>query len=29
MQKMIASEEGQIVFVMPSGNIGCTYTPKG
>jgi hypothetical protein len=22
-------ENGQIVFVTPSGNIGCTYIPKG
>lgn len=24
-----AAQNGQISFVMPSQNIGCTYTPKG
>jgi len=23
------NDQGQIEFVMPSGNIGCVYTPKG
>ena len=29
VQQMQANEEGQFEFVMPSGNIGCIYTPKG
>ena len=28
-QHFFANEEGQVAFVMPSGNIGCTYTPEG
>jgi hypothetical protein len=29
VQQMYANDEGQIEFVMPSGNIGCIYTPAG
>jgi hypothetical protein len=29
MQQMKASQDGLVTFVMPSGNIGCTYVPKG
>ena len=28
-QVFTAQEDGQISFVMPSGNIGCIYTPRG
>lgn len=28
-QQMFANDEGQVEFVMPSGNIGCIYTPQG
>jgi hypothetical protein len=28
-QTFVAGDNGQISFVMPSGNIGCIYTPKG
>ena len=28
-QQFQASDEGQVEFVMPSGNIGCIYTPAG
>lgn len=28
-QIFTAQENGQISFVMPSGNIGCIYTPRG
>ncbi len=28
-QQMEASDDGQIEFSMPSGNIGCIYTPEG
>lgn len=28
-QELDENEDGQIVFVMPSGNVGCTYTPEG
>ena len=28
-QVFTAQDNGQITFVMPSGNIGCIYTPKG
>lgn len=28
-QKFIAQPNGQISFVMPSGNVGCIYTPEG
>ena len=28
-QVFAAQANGQITFVMPSGNIGCIYTPKG
>ncbi|RYE10823.1 MAG: hypothetical protein EOP22_02785 [Hyphomicrobiales bacterium] len=28
-QKFVAQENGQITFTMPSGNVGCIYTPKG
>ena len=28
-QNFFANDEGQIEFVMPSGNIGCIYTPAG
>lgn len=28
-QALYANDEGQVVFVTPSGNIGCTYTPEG
>lgn len=28
-QQMLANDEGQVEFVMPSGNIGCIYTPEG
>lgn len=28
-QEMTAEDDGQIVFVTPSGNIGCIYTPEG
>jgi len=29
VQQLQADDEGQVVFVMPSGNIGCIYTPAG
>lgn len=29
LQNFFANDEGQIEFVMPSGNIGCIYTPAG
>lgn len=28
-QAFVAGPDGQISFVMPSGNIGCVYTPRG
>ena len=28
-QVFTAEDDGQITFVMPSGNIGCIYTPEG
>ena len=28
-QVFVAEDDGQISFVMPSGNIGCIYTPRG
>jgi hypothetical protein len=28
-QVFTPGEDGQIEFVMPSGNVGCIYTPKG
>lgn len=28
-QVFTAQDNGQISFVMPSGNIGCIYTPRG
>lgn len=28
-QSMYSNDEGQVEFVMPSGNIGCIYTPAG
>jgi hypothetical protein len=28
-QHFVAEDNGQIIFVMPSGNIGCIYTPAG
>lgn len=28
-QQFHANDEGQVEFVMPSGNIGCVYTPAG
>ncbi len=28
-QIFVAEDDGQISFVMPSGNIGCIYTPAG
>jgi hypothetical protein len=28
-QQFVANADGQIEFVMPSGNIGCIYTPRG
>ncbi|MEO6015055.1 MAG: hypothetical protein ABIQ30_15920 [Devosia sp.] len=28
-QVFTAEDDGQISFVMPSGNIGCIYTPEG
>ena len=28
-QKFAAGANGQISFMMPSGNVGCVYTPKG
>ena len=28
-QVFAAQANGQVTFVMPSGNIGCIYTPKG
>ncbi len=28
-QKFTPEDDGQISFVMPSGNIGCIYTPRG
>lgn len=28
-QQLFANDEGQVEFVMPSGNIGCIYTPAG
>lgn len=29
VQRFYANDEGQVEFVMPSGNIGCIYTPAG
>ena len=29
LQHFYANDEGQVEFVMPSGNIGCIYTPEG
>ncbi|MGB3339248.1 MAG: hypothetical protein WBA73_18890 [Devosia sp.] len=29
LQQFHANDEGQVEFVMPSGNIGCVYTPAG
>lgn len=29
LQNFFANDEGQVEFVMPSGNIGCIYTPAG
>ena len=29
VQNMQADPSGQVEFVMPSGNIGCIYTPEG
>ena len=29
LQSMSSNDEGQVEFVMPSGNIGCIYTPAG
>lgn len=29
VQQVFANDEGQVAFVMPSGNIGCIYTPAG
>lgn len=26
---LLANDEGQVEFIMPSGNIGCVYTPAG
>jgi hypothetical protein len=28
-EQKFLSDEGQIIFNLPSGNIGCVYTPKG
>ncbi|SEQ60446.1 hypothetical protein SAMN05428969_3666 [Devosia sp. YR412] len=28
-QQLFSNDEGQVEFVMPSGNIGCIYTPAG
>ena len=28
-QMFVAEDDGQISFVMPSGNVGCIYTPRG
>jgi hypothetical protein len=28
-QKVVARDNGQIEFAMPSGNVGCLYTPAG
>ena len=28
-QVFVPEDDGQIGFVMPSGNIGCIYTPRG
>ena len=28
-QVFVAEPDGQISFMMPSGNIGCIYTPRG
>lgn len=28
-QVFTPNADGQIEFVMPSGNVGCIYTPKG
>ena len=28
-QVFVPEDDGQISFVMPSGNIGCIYTPRG
>lgn len=28
-EQTFPSDEGQISFNMPSGNVGCVYTPKG
>jgi len=28
-QTFVAEADGQVSFVMPSGNIGCLYTPRG
>lgn len=29
LQSMYSNDEGQVEFTMPSGNIGCVYTPAG
>ena len=29
LQSMYSNDEGQVEFTMPSGNIGCVYTPSG
>lgn len=29
LQSMHSNDEGQVEFTMPSGNIGCVYTPAG
>ena len=29
LQQFYANDEGQVEFTMPSGNIGCIYTPAG
>ena len=29
LQSMYDNDEGQVEFTMPSGNIGCIYTPAG
>jgi len=28
-QVFVPEDDGQVTFVMPSGNIGCIYTPRG
>ena len=28
-QELEANENGQVEFTMPSGNVGCIYTPEG